>query len=352
MRHFLFFLPLFLFVACSEDRPIAPASKATQMGLGGLLETFEPSEDDEDNEEPTDESSGTDTTSALEDSPERFNIEVVYLGSFSQEQKRWIEEIAQQWEMFFYDMDDVTLPGSQNLRRDGVSISLEAGDVIDDIRIYVSKFTPDMQQISHRGWSGTTTIGLTYPLLYREGSGIPLAALISINAKEIENGLEFKASQNSRYRNQKDRYRQMYWRDAFHHELGHAFGIGGSFGWLDNIYWDDINNPFFAGINAKKQMEQIAALMPEYPNLYDPRGILLEKVSFGGEPPYHFLWLGRGSFRQYFLHENGAPNVTRVTLGAFEDIGWHVNYEPAYPTLVFTGTLRCWDDEGNFRLCE
>ena len=110
---------------------------------------------------------------------------------------------------------------------------------------------------------------------------------------------------------------------------------------------------FFAGANAKAQMQQIAALMPEYPNLYDPRGILLEKRSFGSsEPPIHFLWLGRGSFRQYYLHENGAPNVTRVTLGAFEDIGWPINYEPAYPMLVFSSTLRCWDDTGNFRLCE
>ena len=359
MLRVLLVLILSIFFACSQDRPapVAPAGKATDFeDLFGAFNEVQQAEAEANNEVQQAEAEANNEVQQAEAEANNevqqaeaeankpppapamgFNIEIIFQHSFREEQKIWIKEIAAQWEPFFYDMDDVVLP---------------SGDVIDDIRILVGRLTPQRaaQMSRLETWSDLTIYGITQVELYRPNGDIPLIVRISINEDAID-----KSPQTG------DFNRQLLWRKIFHHELGHAFGIGPSPAWKRNVEWfGDV--PLFVGANAKR--ESIILEQLEYPNpveRYDPRGIRLEGggLTRADRPsPHHWLWIGWDQFKIYYIQDNQALNMSAITLGAFEDIGWLVSYELAGAPLSYSLSLHCGLRNGyktgtmdDFRIC-
>ena len=151
--------------------------------------------------------------------------------------------------------------------------------------------------------------------------------------------------------------RQQLFRKTFHHELGHAFGIGPSPAWARNVQWFGANDVFFVGKNAKRESIILKGSAIDIPGLgYDPRGVRLEGggISRAQNPiPGHWFNIGMGIFSLYYLQDNDAPNLSSITLGAFEDIGWNVNYEMTGNHLYWGIGLTCdqMGDVGNFHIC-
>ena len=298
-RSLALLIPLSL-IACSQDRPapLAPAGKATDTDLGDLFTMFgHPAplaQDDPDSLAPADFA---------------FQIELVYMDSFTVEQKEWMQTVAQQWEIFFDDIDDYTVEQTTYINvPDGSRIVIPSQTVIDDIRIYVGKITPSVERTlaANSGWSNISVTGVNWSLLFRDDGATPLVAKIAINADAIE---------------EKERS----WKNTFHHELGHAFGIGNSKAWIDQITYVG-QTPYYTGANALREYR--ARGLNDKSINRNPNGIRL--LANWGKTPIHWT-MANGMhghlFMLYWMRDNDMPNISTVTLGAFEDMGWNVKYE-------------------------
>ena len=269
------------------------------------------------------------TFSSSEDGSEPFNIELVFLDKrdFSSTQMRWMREVAQQWDQFFFDMPDWTPTATWNVSnymdRAYVPVQhrLRKGKTLDDLLILVKKV--ETWELPPSIWGPYSIAGMTKILLYRplesqlpsstEGR-TPLLAVIAIHTAFFD---EF------------DLNNEAWWKRTFHHELGHAFGIGESPAWIDGIVWETKTKSVFTGPNALLAYQHMTGND-------NATGIPLEEVSTlgsSGRPtPIHWAihspmhW---GLFNHYWLKRsnNSLPNISIVSLGAFEDIGWAVNYD-------------------------
>ena len=291
---------------------------------------------------------------------EGFQIELVFVDSFIPKQRQWLEDVASRWEKFFFDTPDHIFSTEVNLDAMGHHVSIQEGEIIDDLRIYVRKGF----RRNHPSWEGEAGGGASV-LLYRENGITPVVAVIGINDHQIEESMRnndsFYNSMNYSF-SQKDKIRaNSHWKKIFHHELAHAFGIGTSKAWLDDVVKYRLRSPhsggmvwreFFIGSNALREYNQI------HPNPHD-KGIPLAG-SFNvlkGEKASHWLpnklleygELGWTLFVIYFNFIDGSTNISRVELGAFEDIGWEVNYDVALTKLLDNEYLgECWIQEGQY----
>lgn len=289
-------------------------------------------------------------TTTLESQEDEFNIELVFIDPLTLKQRRWLRDVADRWEKFFVGVPEYTFSHRTTLDLIGKTITIPAGTRIDDIRIYVG--TTSRQ---HPGWEQEAG-GLAHVLRFRPDGNIPLVAVIRINENQIEEQIRLAFSRLPLQDQDKIR-ENMGWKEVFHHELGHAFGIGSSPAWeqntvkrrlYDKTFKRRLDRYFFVGANALREYRQAhphpheEGIPLSVLSLSDPRpihwhgGLTGEEVARAGE-------LGWTLFDKYFNHLDGSTNITSISLGAFEDIGWQVKYEMAKPLLYndeYIGS--CW----------
>ena len=248
-----------------------------------------------------------------------FNIEIVFLNDFDPDKKAWIKEIASQWEMFFYDMDDYVFDNAIELPiHPGLNVRFEKGEVIDDIRIYIDRYNEETIGNFIPTWSQPN--GVASVVLFRPDGDVPVIARMLINEEEI----------NREVREQldgKQRFYEVLWRGTFHHEMGHAFGIGPSPAWTRNVYWQDNFNAWFIGENA---LREYRIMDPDDNSIGIPLGensLRQPRTAAHWELLTAMKW---DFFTFYWLRDNELPNISKTTLGAFHDIGWKVKYETGY----------------------
>lgn len=284
---------------------------------------------------------------------EGFQIELVFVDSFTVEERSWLEDVAQRWELFFNDQPDYIFPLDINLDAFGHYVSIPIGEVIDDLRIYVRKGF----RLNHPGWDQKAGAGARV-LFYRDDRVTPVVAVIGINDQSIEDDIALVFGRYTAAEQQKVR-ENMYWKKRFHHELGHAFGIGASRAWRDHVEEYRLRDPhtgrmvqaeFYTGPNALREYQAI------HPSPHD-KGIPVGKNSFSEEVAAHWLPLGELTygeigltlFEHYFNIADGTTNISRVSLGVLEDIGWSVRYDAALPKLLDNEYLGvCWIQEGRY----
>ena len=274
---------------------------------------------------------------AVIDTNDSFEIDVVFVHKLDRVKKDWVLTVAAQWEPFFQDQ----LYGIEKATQ----------DTIDDLRVYIDTRTiQDHQPLSNSG--GSVVLGRTRILQWREGDNLPLTAVVYINEAQIEVFAESAPIK-----------RQPRWKETFHHELGHVFGIGSSPGWLDNITWRrqaNSNNQlaYYTGSNAVREYQD--RNVDGHPRYIRSDGIFLGMTNFGAkETPIHFNMMSgmhHHLFSTYYLRENDSPNICRVALGVFNDIGWSVNYDRGQAMYQEEFHLTpCWlvkQREGDFHLCD
>lgn len=324
-----------------------PAGKARCLLCGVMEESIEQSPEPE-VEGPEEESSEVDSAASVID--DSFDIDLVFIDPLTVEQKVWIRDVANRWERYFYDAPDYEFTSGKTLDLVGSTISIPAGERIDDIRIYIGQLKPGYS--NHPGWDQEAG-GIASVVHFRSDGVLPVVAIIRINEREIERSL---AETFSRY-SPEDQHKlreNTYWKKKFHHEMGHAFGIGPSPAWIDNVVLSG-RDPFFIGTNALREYNQL------HPNPHKA-GIPLHYTYFGEEVASHILGgigsrefmsedgsLGWTLFQMYWNFANDGTNISRVVLGMFEDIGWSVNYELAPDRLIddeFLGNY--WVQSGAF----
>lgn len=358
LRLLLISIPTIL-IACSSDRPqpVAPAGKAADFG--SMFDAFnqaqsesespaDTSSDSTDADDPsqTPQETPADTSQvAVESETETdvdFNIDIVFLNDFDSDKKAWIEEIASQWEMFFYDMDDYVFDNAIELPiHAGSNIRFEEGEVIDDIRIYIDELSEETAGDNHSTVWDEQPYGLGDVVLFRPNGDVPVVGTVLMNENRMEKHRE--------EHNESPHFTEFLWRKTFHHEMGHALGIGPSPAWTRNVHWQDNANAWFMGPNAVREY-RLMAPDDDSPGVpLSERSIIKPRKAPHWEPHGPMQW---GFFDTYFLQDNGLPNITRTALGAFHDIGWNVNYEMGLPKIP-DDILPCWllGDIGNFHLC-
>ena len=244
--------------------------------------------------------------------------------------------------MFFYDMDDYVFDNAIELPiHAGSNVRFEEGEVIDDIRIYIDELSEETAGDNYTNIWDEQPYGLGDVVLFRLDGDVPVVGIVLMN----ENRMERQRKKN----NEPSHFTEFLWIETFHHEIGHALGIGPSPAWTRNVYWQDNANAWFIGPNAVREYRLMA---PDDDSLGVPlseRSIVKPRKAPHWEPHGPMQW---GFFDTYFLQDNGLPNITRTALGAFHDIGWNVNYEMGLSKIP-DDILPCWllGDIGNFHLC-
>ena len=274
-------------------------------------------------------------------------------------EKRAIEQVAAQWEGFFDDAPDYTFASNTTVKvHESLTVTIPAGEVIDDIRIYVDFLTPETSTTTQlEGWIDSNLTGLfgvSGVVKFRRDGEVPLIATILMNQQEFEQRRQ--EGGGTRFYNAQYGYR---WRQTFQHELGHAFGIGPSPAWKNNIEWTDINTPWFTGSNATSAYRTMLAQNNR--SAAGVTGVPLAKENIDQTPPIH--WAGLPSiltwsfFDVYWIRENELVNLSLATLGAFADIGWQVRFEKGMVTMPNPniGLWPCFFDRDepadNYHMC-
>ena len=171
------------------------------------------------------------------------------------------------------------------------------GETIDDVRIDAAG-----ERIDGPG----SILGQAGPVDLRPGSFIPATGVMSFDSADLEQ-LEDDGSLVS----------------VIVHEMGHVLGFGTIFDRVDLIIGAGGNDPQFTGANATREY---AALLGAGAR---PRSVPLANVGGPGTRDGHWR-------EEVFAHELmtgfldiGANPISRVTIGAFEDLGYRVDYAAA-----------------------
>ena len=333
-QHLIVVFFFFLILACSIDRPapVAPAGKAADFGdMFDLLGRLE---------QETQETEEAKEVVELES----FDIELIFIDSFSTEEKEWMRDVAGQWERLFYDAPDYTFNLGRSLNLPGANrgVFIRAGEQIDDLRIYVGKVPQGITS----GWDQAPG-GFASVSVFRPDGNVPLVASIFMGMENIERNMTETWSRYSPSERGKIRENFLF-RKNFHHEMGHAFGVGQSPVWNHYVVQSG-RSYFYTGPNALREYELLCSDI-------DPRGIELVTQSLNEKIPAH--WAGRYAvqgpigwtlFDWYFRFADGNANITRIDLGVFDDIGWEVNYEDGPQVLLTDEFLgECWVNNEQF----
>ncbi|MEM9649434.1 MAG: leishmanolysin-related zinc metalloendopeptidase, partial [Bacteroidota bacterium] len=224
-----------------------------------------------------------------------FGIKVRFLGGLTPAQQTIFDEAACRWA----DIIIGDLP----------RVQLANGEVVDDVRI-------DAQGTSIDGASGI--LGQAGPTQLRPGSFLPATGIMRFDSADLarleaENGLK----------------------DVIIHEMGHVLGFGTL--WSDDflglIQGEGTNDPIFTGKNAINEYQMLTGLEEKTP---------IPVANTGGSGTRDGHWR-----EQVFDNElmtgfidSGINPISRMSVAAFEDMGYEVNYGTADiytlpdPTLV------------------
>ena len=133
-----------------------------------------------------------------------FDIELVFLGSFTESQKNVFRYVARRWmSVVTEDLPDYEFTQGWSDRCGDHSLEIPAGERIDDLRIYITNFDSEGFTL---GWGG--------PSVLRETTHLPVVGCMGVDL--------FWASIPTTAR----------------HELGHVLGFGTIPIWDDYLSWD------------------------------------------------------------------------------------------------------------------
>ena len=166
------------------------------------------------------------------------------------------------------------------------------GDVIDDIEIRVQP------GLLGGGDAPGGTLANARPLAFRPDTGLPYLGEVGVDLNDINNP-ELVA--------------------IMIHEFGHALGMPGASSFQTFIVGD-----YFTGPNAVREYESIFGASA------DTNGVPLETTGGGGTAGAH--WSEAEFGNELMTGFLGATNlISTVTVGAFEDVGYDVDYTAADP---------------------
>ncbi len=224
----------------------------------------------------------------FEDRDSPFDIELVFLDDFPEiEQETW-HQIAHRWEAAIQmDLPDYTFSARRNLLCGDHSISIPAGEQIDDLRIYIVS----VDAIDSSGRVG----GFGGPQISRRSSSMPIIGCVGI-------GLQFQG----------DSYD--IWRIGLH-EIGHVLGIGTTW---DRMIRDLNGDTHFAGPQAIAAFDQAGG--SDYQGAKVPTGLQYNRSHW------------RAGVMSGDLMTSGISSVlSAITLGALSDLGYTVDFSMADP---------------------
>ncbi len=179
------------------------------------------------------------------------------------------------------------------------------GETIDDVRI-------DAEGASIDGPG--SILGQAGPLALRPGSFIPATGIMSFDSADLAQ-MEADGSLVN----------------VIVHEMGHVLGFGTIFDRLGLIRGAGGDDPRFIGENG---LREYAALLA--PGVL-PRGVPLANVGGPGTRDGHWREETFANELMTGFLNVGANPVSRVTIGAFEDLGYSVDYERADAYRLPTG---------------
>ena len=223
-----------------------------------------------------------------------FNIDLVFLDYFTEEEQELWHQIARHWELAI-ETEFLEYTFSTELIGEGCgdhSIRISADEQIDGLRIYITKFD-EIDHLKRRanGWGG--------PMVRRRSSSMPIIGCVGIdqNISRVDK----------------------IWNIGLH-EIGHVLGIG-SF-WEDSGMLRDLNgDPHFAGPQAIAAFNQAGGT--------NYQGAKVPTEQDGGH------WRSSVLSGELMTPIYSDDNVlSAITLGALSDLGYSVNFSAADPYVL------------------
>lgn len=175
--------------------------------------------------------------------------------------------------------------------------------VIDDIQINVQ-----LGLLSGDSDGDGNTLAQARPLRWRpgppSGTGLPYLAEVGVDEADISNP-ELTT--------------------ILAHEFGHALGMPQSDGWYALEIPDNVAPTHFTGVNAVREYNQL------FGTAADPSGVPIEQDGGPGTAFAHWDDVTFGNELMTGALSPGFNPLSVITVGAFDDIGYDVNYDAAQP---------------------
>jgi subtilisin-like proprotein convertase family protein len=244
-------------------------------------------------------------TNVTDTSP--FTVEVRFLGGLSPTQQAAFAHAAQRW--------------AQIIRGD-LPTAIVDGVTIDDVLIEAEGVLID-------GPGGI--LGQAGPTHIRPGSNLPVKGIMSFDTADLDR-MEADGSLT----------------DVILHEMGHVLGFGTLWSRMSLIVGAGTVNPIFVGANA---IREYAALTGRP----DPTPVPVENTGGPGTSDGHWRESVFGhELLTGFLSGTARP-ISRVSVGALEDMGYEVDYEVAdafvLPTALFLAEMGIMGNRGPMDTC-
>ncbi len=220
-----------------------------------------------------------------------FQIDVRFGGGLSTAQQAAFETAAARW--------------GQIITADVPPVVIE-GETIDDVRI-------DADGVRIDGPGGI--LGQAGPVDLRPDSFLPATGVMSFDSADLAQ-MEADGSLVS----------------VIVHEMGHVLGFGTLFDRLGLIIGAGGADPEFTGQNATREY---AALLGSGAS---PRTVPLANVGGAGTRDGHWREEVFADELMTGFLDIGTNPISRMTIGAFEDLGYSVDYAPADPYRLPTAT--------------
>ena len=222
-----------------------------------------------------------------------FNIDLVFLDDFTAAEREIWHHMAKHWESAIQtELPDYEFSKASVIECGDHSIRIPAGEQIDDLRIYITKFDEPPLELSRR------VAGYGAPKIGRRSSSMPIIGCIGI-----------KREVSTQYH---------VWTTGLH-EIGHVLGIG-SF-WKDSGMFRGLNaDAHFAGPQAIAAFDQSGGT--------DYQGA---KVPTEQDGSHWCLSVLSGEL----MSPSGYNNIlSAITLGALSDLGYSVDLSAADPYVL------------------
>lgn len=218
------------------------------------------------------------TTTNTPNNGGEFKIDFRFDNNLTQRQKNAFSTAASRWEKVIVgDLPDAQVDG----------------ETVDDVLI-------EVESVSIDGYGNE--FSLTEPTIWRSDSNLPVKGIIKIDKVDIIQIEKFASLE-----------------DFITHEIGEVLGIGKIDNWMKRIQGANTNNPVFIGKNARREY---AALL----GVAETSGVPVENT----ERVKNAGWR-ESVFRNEIMAGSGGYRdlISRVTVGALEDMGYKVNYNGA-----------------------
>ncbi|MDE2807295.1 MAG: T9SS type A sorting domain-containing protein [Gemmatimonadota bacterium] len=244
-----------------------------------------------------------------------FNIELVFLGDFSDKYKDLMQQAARRWETIITEgLPDVNFSANPHSYTGFTGETIVVNDMVDDLRISVERdelYSPD----------GGGVVGMGGPSYTRSGNpiGLPALGMVVIDTS-FGDGNVFKS----------DRLLEHIRRDVMIHEIAHVLGFGSLWA-ASGLLHESSRDAYFNGELAIKAFN--AAGGENYSGNKVPISFLGGSCFMDGHwDPYAFRGLDRefGTEAMEPTLERGQA-LSAITIQSLADLGYVVDVSRADP---------------------